>query len=70
MRATALLMLLAGAAHAQYTRLSAWNAQASFNPAAVSGADALFLNPAALMNAGVTGPWVRLMEFGGWSGVA
>jgi len=61
-------MLLAGAAHAQYTRLSAWTAQAGFNPAAVSGADALFLNPAALMNAGVTGPRVRLMEFGGLVG--
>ena len=63
-----LLMLLVGAARAQYARLGAWAAQAGFNPAAVSSADALFLNPAALMNAGVTGPRLRLMELGGLVG--
>ncbi|SHK06582.1 DUF5723 family protein [Rhodothermus profundi] len=63
-----LLMLMAQAGHAQYVRLSAWAMQAGFNPAAVSSADALFLNPAALMNAGVTGPRLRLMEVGGWLG--
>ena len=64
----ALLVLLTGSVRAQYTRLSAWAAQTGFNPAAVSGADALFLNPAALMNAGVTGPRLRLMELGGLAG--
>lgn len=64
----ALLGMAVGSVQAQYARLGAWAAQAGFNPAAVSGADALFLNPAALMNAGVTGFRLRLVELGGLAG--
>ncbi|MDQ7039849.1 MAG: DUF5723 family protein [Rhodothermus sp.] len=62
------LMLPVRETTAQYARLGAWAAQAGFSPAAVSGADALLLNPAALMNVGATGFRLRTMEFGGLLG--